>query len=128
MELKRNEYGEIINAAFFNPAIKTMLAQAVKQELIPKSFDSLEWDKKKRASGTAIHHEIYDFARGAVIVCIRHASGSKYGVKTDSKEYYMLTRSKGVVSCRELPKNQVAKICKVAPIGDAIKYFKEVTP
>lgn len=117
--ITRNSYGEIISSANGTsaPASHTracdIIKQAAKQKLIPASYDHIEWDRKRRADGSALHHELYDFAAGAALICIRRSQGNgKYGVSTTSKNYYIITRSNGKITVAEADKNRAAKLAK----------------
>lgn len=69
-----------------------IVAEADKRGLIPHAYDSIGWDRKGRSEGDAVHHELYDYRDGAALVCIRHSEGSRYGVKTTSKDYLLIER------------------------------------
>jgi len=119
IDITRNNYGEIIAASAGTPAPIShprawdIIKQAVKQNLIPKSYDTIEWDRKRRANGYALHHELYDFAPGAALICIRRTQGNgKYGVSTTSKTYFILRRSAGKITVTEADKNRAAKLAK----------------
>lgn len=126
--MKRNNYGELLLTSDCTETEKEMYKHAltiiktvVEKELLPKCFDTIEFDRKRRASGSALHHEIYDLNDTEVLVCIRKTSGSKYGVTTDSKEYYLVNET----SVNEVSKAVAAKYAKAATnSGDAIDMLK----
>jgi hypothetical protein len=96
-------------------AAQRLTAAAQKIGQIPQEHDNISWDRKKRADGSALHVEVYDFAAAAVIICIRETEGSKYGVATTSKTYKIIRRMDGVVTVADvsLP---VAKYAKMAGV------------
>jgi hypothetical protein len=90
---------------------------------IPKSYDSIVFDRKRRASGGAVHHEIYDITPNGnrVLLCIRKTEGNKYGVSTVSKNYVVLARHGLGIRVLEANKSVAAKAAKAAKsMGDAI--------
>jgi hypothetical protein len=106
--LSRDGYGAIYcttglakpgayNAAYWQAW--DLIEQARKTDLIDTSYDNIEWDRKGRADGEAVHHEMYDFAPGAVLVCVRRTEGTPYGVKTLSKTYYLVEQAEETVLC-----------------------------
>ena len=95
-----------------HPAAWRLIARAVKKGIISRAYDSISWDRKGRADGSAIHHELYDSARGAALVCVRDTEGSKYGVHTTSKTYYLITSTGGKITAIEAPKSKTAKLAK----------------
>lgn len=89
----------------------------------------MEWGRSGKERGHLIgearHHEIYDVnAEGTrALVCVREVEGTRYGVKTTSKEYFVIARhGRGV---RVLPANKAvaAKAAKAAgeTLGAAIE-------
>lgn len=72
-------------------ACRELIERAVKKGLIVMSYDTITRDSKGRFDGDAIHHEIYDIAKNAVVFCVREAEGSRYGVKTTQKTYFLIT-------------------------------------
>lgn len=109
---------------------QALVSQAAKKKLIPFAFDSISFDRKHRAAGRALHHEIYDLElfRGrvrSVLICLRSAEGSKYGVRTTEKEYAILTRTGRTVALTDAPKSIAAKAAKTAQaLGDAIRVCR----
>lgn len=102
--VRRNEYGALLLAhaerseqprpeiAAYRAATQ-LLARAVAAGSIPQAYDGIEWDRQRRADGTALHHDLYDVAQQSAIVCIRRTEGSRYGVATKSKSYLLITES-----------------------------------
>lgn len=124
--ITRNVYGEITRGDVLATA-RALVAQAGSK--IPSEFDDMEWGTsgKERGHriGAARHHEIYDVNGSGTqaLVCVREVEGTKYGVKTCSKEYFVIARhGRGV---RVLPANKAvaAKAAKAAgeTLGVAIE-------
>lgn len=138
-KITRNSYGEIIAArpvSTFNPATYgftsdfpgdatatpaaygrawDIIATAAHQGKLTAAFDNITWDRKRRADGEACHHELYDCAPGAALICQRYTEGTRYGVKTTSKTYYLLTRTAGKITCTIAPDQ--ARIAKLGKSG-----------
>lgn len=117
--ITRNSYGEIITsttgtaAPVIHARAWDIITQAVKTGLIDKAYDDISWDRKRRADGDALHHELYDFAAGSAMICIRRSRGNgKYGVSTTSKNYIILSRSAGKITVTTADKNRAAKLAK----------------
>lgn len=139
---KRSEYGQIIDPRpiiynkshvpsyledLFSEA-ECLIQTAVKAKKIQPQYDNIETEWKrgriKDRSGDACRHEIYDISDDGrhTLLCTRMAEGSKYGIRTVSKTYFIIsTHGKGsrVV---EAPKSKAAKAAKQAVNpGDAIQ-------
>lgn len=123
----RNSYGEIVRGDALSIAC-ALVAQAGKK--IPSSFDDMEWGTSGKERGHRIgrarHHEVYDINTEGTraLVCVRAVEGTKYGVKTCSKEYFVIARhGRGI---RVLPANKAvaAKAAKAA--GDSLGQAIEV--
>ncbi len=99
---------------------KELVQQAAARGKLPAAYDDLSWDRKGRASGEAVNHEIYDVndSETRALVCVRHAVGSKYGVRTTSKEYFVIARHGRGIRVLEANKAVAAKAAKAA--GDAM--------
>ena len=117
----RNGYGEIIQGEVLTVA-QSLLAMAAGK--ITASFDDMSWGTRGKERhhriGEAVHHEIYDVnpAGTRTLVCVRAVEGTRYGVKTCSKDYFVVARhGRGV---RVLPANKAvaAKAAKAA--GDSL--------
>ena len=99
----------------------SMIRAAEQQEKIPGSYDSISFDRRGRADGSALHHELYDFAKNAAVVCIRETEGSRYGVKTLSKKYMIIVRGEDGEITAEYTTEPVAKLAKVGnPFGSIV--------
>jgi TusA-related sulfurtransferase len=100
-----------------------LIKLAVNTKKILPAYDDISFDRKRRAEGSARHHEIYDISDDArhLLLCVRETEGSKYGVSTTSKEYFIIsTHGKGV-RVQDAPKAKAAKAAKQAVNpGDAI--------
>jgi hypothetical protein len=99
-----------------------LITAAQNRGLFPQEYDNISWDSKMRASGNAMYIEVYDIAAEAVIICIRQAVGSRYGVATTSKTYLIIKRTnRGVtVSILEIPVGEYAKMAGVQ-YGEIVK-------
>jgi len=128
----RNSYGEITNPSHVMGSLYArdlyaetchLIKLAVKAKKIPWASDSISFDRKGRADGYATHHEIYDISSDArhILLCVRESEGTKYGVKTTSKTYYIISTHGQGVRVVEAPKAKAAKAAKQAVNpGDAI--------
>lgn len=97
-------------------AAYALVQQAAKSGKISGAYDEIEFDRKSRASGSALHHEIYDIsANGAtVLVCLRSTEGSKYGVRTTDKTYVLVSKAGRGVKVADANKAVAAKSAKAA--------------
>lgn len=130
--MNRNEYGQIIKPDFRAPQIEQdiyaetchLIKLAVKAGKIDRAYDTISFDRKGRADGSAVHHEIYDITEDArhLLLCVRSTEGSKYGVRTTSKDYYILSTHGRGVRVHPASKAKAAKAAKqaVATLGQAI--------
>lgn len=127
--LARTSYGDLHIAADTThedrdtyQVARDLVALAAKAKKIPGAHDSLKRDRKGRWSGFALHHEIYDISGATVLVCVRETEGTRYGVKTLSKNYYMIRRCGRGVIVTEANKALAAKAAKSQPaaLGYAI--------
>jgi hypothetical protein len=97
-----------------------LIQRAVEAGHLPAAYDNIRF-VKRGASGNAIHHELYDIAPDAIIVCVRSTAGSKRGVATTSKKYYLIT-AKPELSVTLLTIT-VGKLSKRAyQLGDVIRH------
>ena len=125
--LNRDSYGALQCSSTTNDADRAEYMSALalcakngRDGLIDAARDDLEWDRKHRASGSAVHHEIYDIHNGIMLVCVRHSEGSKYGVRTSSKEYFVLEEGKVPV-----PHSTPARAAKAAgaTVGEILRVI-----
>ncbi len=140
---KRNQYGEIINP---RPAFESsdhtpsflqdlyseaqcLVLLATKSGKITRQYDDIETEWKRGRirdrSGDACRHEIYDISDDGrhALLCCRMAEGNKYGIRTVSKKYFIISaHGKSGTRVIEASKAKAAKAAKqaVSP-GDAIK-------
>lgn len=118
----RNEYGELrpVNTAYqLWQEARQMIRKAAKSKKLPAAFDNMEWAGSRRRryiEGEAVHHEIYDIHPHPlqVLVCVREVEGTKYGVKTTRKTYYLLKKHGRGVRVAEAKKSIAAKAAKLA--------------
>jgi len=126
--MDRTQYGELKST----PQWALDLAQrAANKGKIPAAYDWMSWERissrvGSKLVGTAAHHEIYDISPDCskTLVCVRHTEGTRYGIKTTSKEYFVVTRH-GAHGTKVSPVSKAiaAKAAKLATRpGDAIKY------
>lgn len=117
----RDQYGCIKTPS---NAARAIVAQASKSKKIPASFDDMSWAKRGGRSyreGAALHHEICDYTTTQVLVCCREVEGTKYGVKTLSKTYFVVRKHGRGVTATEASKAVAAKAAKAAvELGDAL--------
>jgi len=112
---KRDSYGQLsptnYNFELWKSAQEVIFNHA-KKGRIEKAIDTIEFDRKKRASGYAVHHEIYDILPSPfkVLLCVRETEGTRYGVRTVSKKYFIITKTKVI----ETNKAIAAKAAKQA--------------
>jgi hypothetical protein len=134
--LTRSSYGELLTGYDTNPEHRALIAQThdlikMAGKKIPAAYDDMTWERinsrigNKRV-GEARHHEIYDInpAGTKVLICCREVEGSKYGIKTVSKTYYLIARHGKGVKVSEAAKAVAAKAAKAA--GPVIGYAIEV--
>ena len=125
---ERTQYGELIHNDATAPLIAAARALiAAAGGKLPTSYDDMEWGtcgrERGRLIGWARHREIYDVTPDGnrALICVREVEGTKYGVRTTNKEYYVVARhGRGV---RVIPANKAvaAKAAKVATApGEAI--------
>lgn len=124
----RTQYGELIATENTREAIaivKEMIKSAADHKRIPAAFDSMEWVKVScrignKRIGEALHHEIYDISedRRRALVCCRSVEGTRYGIKTTSKQYFIIARHGRGVRVTEANKAIAAKAAKQA--GDEL--------
>jgi hypothetical protein len=115
--ISRDEYGALRTVP---EQVADLVRVAANRGKLPKAFDEIQYDRKGRASGEALHHEIYDInpEGSRALVCLRGACGSKYGVRTTSKEYLVVARHGCGIRVMEANKAVAAKAAKAA--GDVL--------
>lgn len=143
--LRRNAYGALIPAhpQYIDPSVNAEYpnlpdniieyyhALDIIRNCSLQSYDNISFDREGRAEGEAMHIEIYDIASDAVLVCHRHTVGSRYGVATKRKGYYLLSGD-GCVPV-SLPVARYAKadnvigsiIAKIRGVCDAAKLPRQ---
>jgi len=131
--MTRSEYGEIINLTKKDllEAAQLLIGKAAKKKKIPQVYDDMTWERVSsrigtKLIGTAIHHEIYDITPDAkkVLVCCREAEGTRYGVKTVKKDYYLIKKHGNGTIVEPAKKAVAAKAAKAG--GDILGYAIEV--
>ena len=127
----RNTYGELIATAETATLIegaRKMASHAASRGRIPAAFDGMAWERVsarigRKMIGEAMHHEVYDVTPDGrrALICCRAAEGTKYGVKTVSKEYFILARHGAGVRVMVANKATAAKAAKsTGELGQAI--------
>jgi len=130
----RGSYGELYtsNREFeIWQNANTLIKQAARKKKILASFDGIKFDRKGRADGAAVHHEIYDIHPDPlrVLVCVRETEGNRYGVKTTSKRYFIIKKHGKGVRVNDAKKSIAAKASKAAEceLGCAINVVEGKT-
>ncbi len=98
--MKRGFYGAIIidDRPGYKHAL-SILQTSIKKGLLDPEYCDV--DNKHR--GSALNYEIYDYARGVVLIQRRKTTCTKYG-NSPKKDYYILGRLKGKVFKVKAPK------------------------
>jgi len=126
--IPRTTYGELLHSPTTADAIAAAraLITAARGKL-PSAYDDMEWGRSGRERGHRIgdarHHEIYDVSPNGhrALICVREVEGTKYGVRTVSKHYYVLARRGRGVTVVQANKAVAAKAAKAAgALGEAI--------
>ena len=126
--ITRTSYGELKYTAATAESIAAAqaLITAARGKL-PHAFDDMAWGKKGRDRGHRIgdarHHEIYDVSQNGhrALICVREVEGTRYGVRTTSKDYYVVARHGRGVRVIMANKAVAAKAAKSAgALGEAI--------
>jgi hypothetical protein len=128
--MTRSEYGEIINLNTESNLLeqaRELVSKAASKKRIPQAYDNMTWERVNsrignKRIGTAIHHEIYDIAPNgkAVLVCCREAEGTRYGIKTVKKDYYLIKKHGNGTIVEPAKKSVAAKAAKAG--GNLLGY------
>lgn len=101
-----------------------MAAEAATKGKIPAAFDGMTWERinsrvGSKRIGEALHHEVYDLTPDGkkALVCVRAAEGTRYGIKTVSKTYFVVARHGRGLRVTEASKAVAAKAAKQAGDG-----------
>lgn len=131
MNYKRNSYGELTPANYSYElwvSANNLIHLAVKSKKIDRSYDTISFTRRGRADGSARHHEIYDIHPDPirVLLCVRETEGTKYGVATTSKNYYIIGKQGRGVKIADANKFVAAKAAKHAgcELGCAINILE----
>lgn len=130
-----NEYGGLLSShekitSLIRDA-RSLAAQAAQKNKIPESYEDLDWDSRyKKRLGDALHHEVLDVTPDGkkALICCRAVEGTRYGIKTTQKRYYIVARHGTGV--RVLPASLAvsAKYAKTATsLGEAISKLLKKT-
>lgn len=106
----------------FRPLIDTaraMAAEAASKGKIPVAFDGMTWERissrvGNKRIGDALRHEVYDLTPDGrkALVCARAVEGTRYGIKTISKTYFLIARHGRGLRVAEASKAIAAKAAK----------------
>lgn len=128
----RSQYGELLtNPTQCSKAARDLLdtarelvRMATSKGKIPAAFDGMSWEKISSRIGykktrDAAHHEIYDISPDGkhVLVCYRAVEGTKYGVKTTHKEYFIVHKCGTGTRVEQANKATAAKLAKASGDG-----------
>lgn len=128
----RSQYGELLtNPTQCSKAARDLLdtarelvRMATSKGKIPAAFDGMSWEKISsrigyKKTGDAAHHEIYDISPDGkhVLVCYRAVEGTKYGVKTTHKEYFIVHKYGTGTRVEQANKATAAKLAKASGDG-----------
>lgn len=128
----RSQYGELLPhpvhasqaARDLMAAAQKLVSMAASKGKIPASFDAMSWEKISarigyKKTGDAMHHEIYDITQDAkhVLVCCRSVEGTKYGIKTTHKDYYIIHKYGTGTRVEQANKATSAKLAKASGDG-----------
>lgn len=131
-KLTRDGYGQLVST----PTIAVQLADAylmvtdaADKGKLPRAYDRLEWEKVSsrvgsKLIGTARSLDIYDIAANGnkLLVCVRDIAGTRYGVGTTGKTYFIVGKCGTGYRVREASKTRAARLAKASTrLGDAIK-------
>ena len=134
--ITRNQYGELIRlrgARAEEPpadlaqfaAAQRLVQLASTAGVIDRAYDTISWDHRGRANGEALHHELYDAAANAVVICLRKTVGSKYGVATSSKNYWLIERAEDGELAATPTQAPIAKYAKLRqPLGAIVAHLQ----
>ena len=105
-------------------AARAMAAEAAAKGRMPAAFDTMTWERisaryGNKKVGEALHHEIYDISADCkkILVCARSVEGTKYGIKTTGKQYFIVARHGRGLRVIEANKSISAKAAKQAGDG-----------
>jgi hypothetical protein len=124
--IKRNECGALIPASIDSGEwhnTQTILARSVESGDLPAECDYFTLASRGKI-WHALHHEIYDIAPDAIIVCVRCFEGNKYGVRATRKTYHIIADSNAQLSVAPLSRS-IEKLAKRArQLGDVIRHIR----
>ena len=121
--MNRTKFGEMIattdETRAFVAAGRELARLAAKAKKIPMEHDGMRWERVNsrlgnKRIGNATHHEIYDVSADMkkALICVRTAEGTKYGISTTGKSYYVIARHGAGVRVSEANKAIAAKAAK----------------
>ena len=133
--LRRDTYGRLSGHTLVTAALE-LAQQAAARGKIPAERNSLEWGKRGRERGKLIgyarHHDVYDVTPDGrrALICVREVEGTKYGVRTSGKTYYIVSRHGAGIRVTEANKAIAARAAKAAgtTLGKAVDVCLGKTP
>lgn len=131
-KLTRDEYGQLVSTPTIAVQLAdayVMVADAAAKGKIPRAYDRLDWERVssrvgRKLIGTARSLDIYDIAANGnkVLVCVRDIVGTRYGVATTGKAYFIVGKCGTGYRVRQASKTRAARLAKASNrLGDAIK-------
>lgn len=128
----RSQYGELLTiptkcsqaARDLLDSARALVRMAASKSKIPAAYDGMSWEKISsrigyKKTGDALHHEIYDISPDGkhVLVCCRSVEGTKHGIKTTHKEYYIVHKYGAGTRVEQANKATAAKLAKASGDG-----------
>lgn len=134
---KRTEYGVLISTADTSELIakaEALINLARDKNKIPEDYYDLNWKKVscrvgRKLIGDGLMHEIYDISPDGkrVLLCCREIEGTRYGVSTVSKEYFLISKHGIGTKVEPASKAVAAKAANsTSELGEAIKIVRGV--
>ena len=133
--LRRDRYGSLGGHTIVTVALD-LAQQAAERGKIPAKYNNLDWGtrgwERGKLIGYARHHDVYDVTPDGrrALICVREVEGTKYGVRTISKTYYIVSRHGAGIRVVEANKAIAARAAKAAgtALGKAIDVCLGKTP
>jgi len=99
-------------------AARILIDRAVAGGLLPAAYDAIRRDNRGRYDGDAVHLDVRETGERWVLICVRRAEGSRYGVRTTKKTYYTIHTYRGELSVAPAPIPRVPR----APMERRLAY------
>lgn len=134
---KRTEYGVLISTAETSELIEkadALINLARDKGKIYEDYYDLKWQKVscrvgRKLIGYGMVYEIYDISPDGkrVLLCCREIEGTRYGVSTVSKEYFLISKHGIGTKVEPASKAIAAKAANsTSELGEAIKIVRGV--